>query len=590
MSKFRHDVDKLMVQYEVFKDSVFQTAYDNKIRVEKQRPLAIRVSDRLIKTRALTHASAKLKIVEEDRIANPLKYYCPNKPCQEVIEVFGHCLEDSKVPLILVSTGNGVGKSEVSLQIISNLILGPKNGWFNYNIFKHFPFNKNIWYVSTPNVIQNRAMDEFFTPLFRRGQYKNTAGEIAYPEKVNMIAQKKGKNHTAVADFYNEVKQKVEWKIEFKTFDQPLKEFESSQPGIIIIDEPPPEGVFRACLARTRMGCIILMPMTPLDIEPFIWEMVIDNIEDGVKGYHMINGDVRDCSKKNSLQGHLDHSIMTEMITRYSPDEFEARVKGVPTHFKERIYSMYEEKKHKVSPLDFPILDALFYIQVIDPKDGAESAIIWMAYMPNTRFIVFTELPCDQSKPYWKGRRKSTAKKEVELMIEMEALYPEKTIYRIMDRHFGWQSRGGEGKTLAFKYLKAGKELGKKFFYFESYSDKSEEGEIAYGHDEVREMLNTTLDDGHPQLVIWDSCYHALNGMRKYIRKAASTKAENEKPTGGTKIVEKYKDFPDCVRYGVCSSFAEMHKSTTHTHTKKKKGSLGYGNRGHKKSRGSRGL
>jgi hypothetical protein len=51
---------------------------------------------------------------------------------------------------------------------------------------------------------------------------------------------------------------------------------------------------------------------------------------------------------------------MEEMIARYSPDEFEARVKGIPTHFKERIYSMYDEKVHKVSPLEFPILDALF--------------------------------------------------------------------------------------------------------------------------------------------------------------------------------------------------------------------------------------
>lgn len=560
MSRIRPVFSKLMVQYELFAERVFKTAFSDKFRIEKTK-----VSDRLAKQRAVNFATAKLKQLTEDYEANPLRYYCPNIPSQKAIHAFGTSLESSKIPIGLYSTGNGVGKSETALQIMANLILGPKNDWFDYKLFKHFPFEKHIWVVTTPNVIKDRYMRKFFIPMFRnKNQYKPIFGSSTGPQKIIMEDTKDGKSHTSIINFRNSATNEVEWTLEFKTFDQAAEQFESSQPGLIIIDEPPPEHIFRACLSRMRMGCIMFLPMTPLDIEPFIWEMVIDNIEAGTPGYFMVNGDVRDCSKKNSPQGHLDHDIMEQMIARYSEDEREARIEGKPTHFKERIYSTFENTKHIVSPIDFPIHNALFYLNVIDPKDGAESAIAWFAYMSNGRWIIFNELPLNKKTPYWSQRRTCDIESEVKAMIEIEKSFLDEEndtkLYRVMDRRFGWQSRGGG--SLASRYLKFGKKLGKKFVYLQSYTSNSEDGELSYGHDEVRNALSEILEDGYPRLVVWDSCYHVINGFHKYVRRRVTTKVDSEKLTGTTKIIEKYKDFADVVRYGVCSSTPYLYESS----------------------------
>jgi hypothetical protein len=119
---------------------------------------------------------------------------------------------------------------------------------------------------------------------------------------------------------------------------------------------------------------------------------------------------------------------------------------------------------------------------------------------------------------------------------------------RVMDRHMSHQKRGENKKELFVSYVENGW-TGLK----DSYGSGT--NEIPYGHNKVRELLQMLPHDGKPGIVIWKNCYHTINGMSHYIRKRPRTESELLKPANSGKIIEKYKDFPDVVRYLACVNY-----------------------------------
>ena len=99
-------------------------------------------------------------------------------------------------------------------------------------------------------------------------------------------------------------------------------------------------------------------------------------------------------------------------------------------------------------------------------------------------------------------------------------------------------------------------------YYIESYRSPGQWTEIAYGHNRVRELLRALPDDGKPGLVVWNTCKHTWNGLTHYVQKHKTTRADQDLALGSGKPVEKQKDFPDTVRYGVC--YDVQHLNTEH--------------------------
>lgn len=546
---------KYQMQFPLVLKRVYKSAYINRYN----NCIAKGESPKRAEELAKSYATSQAKTLSISNESNPLKYYCPNKPGIEVIDTFAKSTKDTDTPIILYSAGNGLGKSESALQIMMNLILAPKNGYFEQGVFLDWRFPKRIWYVTTGTVIKSRVMP-FLDKVFKTTQVDNSKTE---PLPVTFKDTKEGSAHTKTVTFSNG------WVLEFKTHDQDLKEFESASVGLIICDEPVPEKIYRALLSRRRLGCIMLLPMTPLDMEPYIEEEVLAKIDDETPGYFIIYGSVWDASiKLHPLRGHLKHEIIESMIEGYDEDEMDARINGIPTHFSERIYSTFDNK-NIVEPKDFPIEGASLYVQAVDPHDGRPCATVYMAVMPNSRKIFFADTPTDHTKPFWKMKRLSTAKEEVQEWIKVEEAYnlPSYKIKRIMDRHFGWQVRGG--KTLSKIYYDAGEGSGRSFMFYASYKSNGDENEITYGHNVVREGFNNILEDGYPEIVVWNSCYHIVNGIKKYIRKRPTSKADMAKAVGGTVIVEKYKDFNDAFRYACCANHSAYVKSVSRKKNKK---------------------
>jgi hypothetical protein len=186
---------------------------------------------------------------------------------------------------------------------------------------------------------------------------------------------------------------------------------------------------------------------------------------------------------------------------------------------------------------------------VVDPHDGRPCASIYAAVDPETgRIIVFAETPEDAKKAYWNITLAPTIEKETSAWKDIERLFglESSTIVRIMDKKMGWQTRGR--RTFDELFQEQG------FFFEKSYLSKGEEGEIALGHRKVKEYLKPLRVYGDknqdaPGLVIWNTLTHVPEGMKKYTkRKRKGVEASNYAKSDG-KIVEKYKDFPDTIRY-----------------------------------------
>lgn len=459
---------------------------------------------------------------------NPLKYFCPNGAQEKIINTVAHCTENTNIPVLLVTFANGVGKSTLSVHLILNLIFGPQNGWFDYPIFRRFPFPRLSWYCSTAESIKDTIV-----PMIR---------EIAPMGQFREF--KDGKTITARMEFPGG------WQISFKTYDQDPKTYESANVGLIIADEPMPAQLWKAVKSRRRMGAITLLPMTPLYCPPYI----LDEVQQAAAqpGYYHLKADVYEACKTRGVRGHLDHDIIDDMVDAYDPDEKEARAFGNFMYFSGTIYPELNRDKHFVESSEYPIPEGSQIYQVVDPHDARYSASIWAALTPEGRWIVFDEFPFDKSRPYWDFKASKTVDDEVQSWIAIEKKHGYENLVRLLDRHFGWQTRGQS--TLAQLYAEAGDRHGAQFYFIESYESPSNENEIQYGHNQVRQALKP-MSDGKPGLVIHNTCYHIWNGMSHYIRKHELTKTAQERAQADGKIVLKYKDFPDTVRYLVCSGF-----------------------------------
>jgi len=485
--------------------------------------------------------------------ANPLKYFCPNGAQEQVIQLIVDANKITKIPTLLITFANGSGKTTIAVHIIANLVYGPQNGWFDYPIFRNWPYPKLIWYNSTPDTLKDKFNPEF-EKLINPFDVVKTLAEYE--------SSKDSKPYISKYKFLNS-----DWELTCKSYEQHPKMFESADVGAIFNDEPARDSIRRALKSRRREGCMTAEIMTPLYCEPDTFndiKQADDRVKAGKKRtmWH-ITADVYQACRERGIRGHLDAGIIDDMVDEYDEDEREARVEGKAMYFSGMIYRALRREKHLVDPEEYPIDGPGQFMFVADPHESRDTAGIWMFKTPpigrenpRPRFIVFNEYPEYQGRPFWQMKSQKTAFEEVSKwkQYEREVLKVERStdIRRVLDRHFGWQKRGE--KSMDQLYREAGNRLGWPIVFNPSYTSKGEENEIIYGHKQVRYQLGD-LEDGRPGLVIWQHCMHTWNGLGSYIRKHETTKLAEDKAAGEGKIVEKFKDLPDVVRYGVCDAF-----------------------------------
>lgn len=460
----------------------------------------------------------KLQLKEElDRRIkiNGIKWFTPTGKQEEFTKLTG----SGECFVCIFSAANASGKTALMANILGGFIFGPsENPFLEYPLFKNFPHPHRGRIVSTPkNLEEIGAIQTEIKKYWPVGKYE---------------AHKRGRQFDSeyiIGD----------WVVDLMSYEQAPSEFEAATLGVAIFDEPPPEKILYATIARMRKGGIILIFMTPLDNGGEIIEdltnkesVIVDGKEIGKVG--IVYAEIEDSCKGHGARGFLEHSNIVQMLSFYDPEEIDARAKGKPVHLTGRIYSDFEYKNPYVVD-DFVIPDDWDKVCILDPHDGIPFALSWVAIDKTGQLWIYDEFPFEDLDKitstnlaipdYARVIREKEGRDSIKL--------------RLADPYFVNKRYANTGKTIKEELSDLGLD----------FEDGDTSG-VDLGHKRVREYLKyqkayPVSSTNHPKLHILQRCRNHWRSFLRYKRKLLKSGEVKDKIV----IEETYKHFCDNIRH-----------------------------------------
>lgn len=485
----------------------------------------------------------------------PYALFLPNKPQADFIRAVGTQVPETRI--FLVTSGNGTGKTTVTINIIANIVFGNSNvfrnirdvhtgeiisGFFDYPLYHAFPkrWPRQVWYISNKD-----SLDGIWK------EFRKWIPEYLY------VDYKDGKTHVSRVEFPQK-----DWTLHFKTVDQEPKTFESANVSIAIFDEPPPLTLFKAAIARLRSGGIILIPATPLFGASWFVDEIIDRVDVDEDKYHQTVSVWENCIQKAGQwdlgkklgihpKGCLEEKNIAFMVRNFDPDEREAREHGKFQYLSGLVYKTYDQKKHFVKLKNLSDPREYVYQFVLDPHDRRPPAAVWIRIDQWGRRRIIREWPSVEDRCY-QGRLFKDIKSADPFVlkdfvrffceIEDELKIPGRRLQSIIDPNFGKRPNSVTGMMLYQEYEKAFREQGRPRGFIVDAND-----DLATGHAAVRKMLERDREE-EGSLLIDRSCVNTDWSFRHYCYDDWTGKA-SEKRDLSFKVKEIGKDFVDLVRY-----------------------------------------
>lgn len=358
---------------------------------------------------------------EKARLNNPARGYVPNGKVESFIKIVG---EGTFVSVI--SAGNGVGKTAAGANIVANICFGPQNKYFDYPVFRAFPYLKQGRIVSNTKTVKETIVggQKELQRWLPRGRYR---------------AYKAGE--TYLSHFATD----TGFEFDVMTYEQDVEEFESKTLGWVWFDEPPPLAIYKATVARMRRGGIIIITQTPLINASWMYDQIITKQAKGQR--EVITADVEDNCVQHGVRGILEHANIEKIIAEYDEEELEARIHGRFQHLVGLVFKKFNRKIHVVRPFfvnprDYVVTEAL------DPHPRNPDAVMWLATDRKGNKFVVNELYVKATTPELAERIKKVRQ---EYRILREICDPSAFV---QDKH----EADPEKSTLASKLLKYGLE------------------------------------------------------------------------------------------------------------------------------------
>lgn len=343
------------------------------------------------------------------------------------------------------------------------------------------------------------------------------------------------------------------------TYEQEAKQHEGADRDLILYDEPPPRDIRiaekRGLVDRNGREMFGLTPLS----EPWIFDEIYESPDtDNVASYV---ADMRDNLQQTVNENYVtqyryvpeDLKIQylkhfggrkigchTEDAIKYfeqglTQDEKEARIHGKFMFLQGRVYKEFSEI-HVIDPItlghDWPRYFSL------DPHDRKPQTCIWGAVDPTEDVYIYRER--EFALP-------GTIKDAVAGVKEVEQRHRERIVRRLIDPNFGAKIYANSGRTVAEEWTHASMALNYRISFTLANDD------LTAGHNKVHEYLKydptKKIDfNNHPKLYIFRTCPRLIESMRKYVwdeweGKAKDKRDQKEQPR------DKYKDFPDTLRY-----------------------------------------
>lgn len=288
--------------------------------------------------------------------------YVPNGKCEQFINL----VKAGKTLICLFSAANGVGKTAVGVNLLAHLIYSPQSAWFQGGVFDAWPFPKRARVVSDPTTVQRTLIPEIIK-WFPLNQYFPNNGTKHYLSQWKIPSR--------------------DWEFDVMTYDQDVKEFESATLGYVWFDEPPPYHIFKATVARMRLGGIIVITATPLTGSAWMYDEILCKPQEGLRQF--VHADVEDNCKIHGERGTLEHDHIKAMIANYTEDERQARMKGRFQHLTGLIFKKFDREIHVITP--FRDWSHLAVIEALDPHPRNPDAVLWVGKDAKGRYYVLDE-------------------------------------------------------------------------------------------------------------------------------------------------------------------------------------------------------
>ena len=336
--------------------------------------------------------------------------------------------------------GNGSGGSWALVAAWSAIMFGTRSPHFKGKPFgKKWPFKKRSARLVTTAL-----------SLTDTGPIQ-TAMKLLFP--VGRWTQNRG----AGKPYYSEGKTDTGWTWDILTYNQDVSEFASANKDLIMLSEPPPEGIFQETVTRLRGSGVVLIDMTQLDMAQFNQKL----LEDGLSINGKKVGDVRhsymhhhEACAEHYPGGHRSHaSIEAEyaLWLREDPTIAEARASGKSLRLSGLILPNWGDANE---------LEALpAYHQdcwdrgrvrvsvVADPHDRKPWAVNWFATFPNNDVVAFAEWPAFRFHEV-----KTSPISDIEdyraMFLDTEAQIGHEVTGRLLDPRFGVAPKSGSGKSV----------------------------------------------------------------------------------------------------------------------------------------------
>lgn len=433
------------------------------------------------------------------------RFFTPNGKQEEAIAMF------DKNFINVFSGGNGAGKTYLLVNIMANIIWGPRSKWFDKEIFRNWRFPKRLRIgTESGNVKETGAIDLAIKEWWPKGRYEGVKGGLPY------VSQYKTDNG---------------WMIDKMSYEQDTKEWESATLGGAFFDEPPPRDKYMASVARMRKGGIIGIFMTPLTQSAWIMDELVDSHSNKAG---LVYADMEDNCKVHGVRGTLEHHHIEKMVENMDPDEIDARVHGKSMHLSSVILGKSFKRSFHVIDDKTPMPAGAQRFLVVDPARGKPWAMGWGWIDLRGRLTFTDEYP---ETDWLKCRETNLGINDYANIIRQDEFRNGPVAYKIIDRHFA-NSRNDYGTTLK-------QDLEEKFGieFQDSYNC---ENEVEVGIQKVKDYLR--FDDSKPMdstnfplLQVKAKCRNIIRALERWEREPATLQPNKLSP---------YKDHFDVVRYG----------------------------------------
>jgi phage terminase large subunit-like protein len=173
------------------------------------------------------------------------RYFIPNGKAATFIQAVGN----DKEFINLFIAANGVGKTATLVNILANICFQPQK-WFDYPLFNQFPYIKRGRIISDTATVKRTIVPEI-KRWFPEGKWEAKKDDKAYESVWETTTG---------------------FSFDIMTYEQEIKQFESATLGFSMFDEPPPQDIWKATVARHRRGGIMICGFTPLAGSAFFYD------------------------------------------------------------------------------------------------------------------------------------------------------------------------------------------------------------------------------------------------------------------------------------------------------------------------------